>query len=186
MKNTILCCVFVLALITSLGYSQNFPTDKGAVLFSGTGSFSSQGGDLFEEDGDRLTQLTLAPSVNSFVSRNVFIGGALTFSRMSVGSDSYTTIGIGPTVGFAIGNEQSKNYPYFGGGISYYSLGDEDDTTSGTDIKLGGGIIFDVRDHLGIVVEVGYHIMNLKHKDWDESKSGNIFAIGVGLAGLLY
>jgi len=54
----------------------------------------------------------------------------------------------------------------------------------GSEIFLGGGVIVPVKSHLGLTFEVGYHMMNLKDKDYDENYSGNIFAIGI--VGLLF
>lgn len=96
------------------------------------------------------------------------------------------TVGIGPSLGYAIGQADSKSYPYLATEIRYYSIGVNDQLVSGTDIVVGGGLIIPAREHLGIVVEVGYHIMNLKRDNWKESKSGNIISIGIGVAGLLF
>lgn len=186
MKNRLFLTVLLGLFFSSFVYSQEYAVDKSASFLAGTASFSSQGGDLFENNGDRLTNLTLASSYNYFVAKNIFIGGALSYSLMSQGDNSYHTLGIGPSVGYAFGETKSKNYPFIAGGISYNTMGDDDDSISGTDIRLGGGMILCIREHLGIVIEAGYHLMSLSHKDWDESQSGNIFTIGVGITGLFY
>lgn len=186
MKKGILIIVTLL-LSSSLALSQEFAVDKGSTIISGMGSYASQGGDLFENsDGDRATTIMLMPTINYFVAPNISIGGGVAYTSQSQGDYSYHTIGIGPTLGYFIGDSNSKSHPYLAAGIRYYSMGDEDDSISGTDIVIGGGIITPVKNHVGIVLEAGYHIMSLKHKDWDKSESGNLIMVGIGIAGLLY
>lgn len=184
-KWTLIALIIVLG--SSFAFSQDYAVDEGSMIISGMASYNSQGGDLFENnDGDRTTTLMLAPIVNYFVKPNISVGGGLAYTSQSQGDNSYHTIGIGPTVGYFIGDSNSKNFPYLAAGIRYYSMGDKDDSISGTDIVIGVGVLTPVKNHMGIVVEAGYHIMNLKHKDWEESQSGNMIMIGVGIAGILY
>jgi hypothetical protein len=186
MKQFIMSILFIV-LLTSIAFSQDYAIDKGSKIISGMGSYASQGGDLFENsDGDRATTIMLMPILNYFIAPNISIGGGVAYTSKSQGDYSIHTIGIGPTIGYFIGDSNSKSYPYLAAGIRYYSMGYDDDSISGTDIVIGGGVIAPVKDHIGIVIEAGYHIMNLKHKDWDESESGNIIMIGIGVAGLLY
>lgn len=166
--------------------SQGSAIDKGSKIISGMGSYASQGGDLFEYYGDRTTTITLVPILNYFVAPNISIGGSVAYTHQSQGDNSSHSLGIGPTLSYFIGNSNSKSYPFLAVGIRYFSTGGNDDPIPGTDIVIGGGVIAPVRGHIGIVIEAGYHIINLKHKDWDRSVSGNIFMIGIGVAGLLY
>lgn len=186
MKNINVTFVIIL-LSSSFALSQEFAVDKGSTIISGMGNYASQGGDLFENsNGDRATTIMLMPTVNHFIAPNISIGGGVAYTSQSQGDYSFHTIGIGPTLGYFIGDSNSKSYPYLATGIRYYSMGDEDDSISGTDILIGAGIIVPVKNHAGIVIEAGYHIMNLKHKDWDKSEPGNIIMVGIGIAGLLY
>jgi outer membrane protein W len=105
---------------------------------------------------------------------------------MAQGDASMSTIGIGPTVGYAFGKKESKSNPYIAAGIQLYSLGSDGDTTSGTDISIGAGMIISIKEHFGLIIEVGYHFQNLKNEAWPESISGNIFGISIGIAGLLF
>ena len=173
---------------SSLVYSQDYTIDKGAIIISGIGSFSSRGGELFEDfEGNRLTTIMLMPTINYFVASHLFIGGGVAFTRQSQGDDSQSKIGIGPTLGYAIGQAESKNYPYLAAGIRYYSLGFVfGESMSGTDIVIGAGLIATVTENLGIIIEAGYHIMNLKYENSIKSESGNIISVGVGVAGLIF
>lgn len=186
MKKIILS-ILLLSFSTTFAFSQDYAVDKGAFILSGTGGFISQGGDLYEDfEENRLSTFTLTSAVNYFVVRNMFIGAGLSYNRMAQGDASVSTIGIGPTVGYAFGKKESKSNPYIAAGIQLYSLGSDGDTTSGTDISIGAGMIISIKEHFGLIIEVGYHFQNLKNEAWPESISGNIFGISIGIAGLLF
>jgi hypothetical protein len=186
MKKIILS-ILLLLFSATFAFSQDYAVDKGAFILSGTGGFLSQGGDLYEDlEENRLSTFTLTSAVNYFIVRNVFIGAGLSYNRMAQGDASVSTIGIGPTVGYAFGKTESKSNPYIAASIQLYSLGTDGDTTSGTDISIGAGMIFSIKEHLGLIIEAGYHFQNLKNEAWPESISGNIFSISIGIAGLLF
>ncbi len=187
MKKIFISLVLMLSSL-SIVYSQDYVIDKGAIIISGIGSFSSRGGDLFENyEGYRLTTYMLMPNINYFVVSNFFVGGGIVYTRQKQGVDSQSTFGIGPTFGYALGQAKSKNYPYLAAGIRYYSLGfDTGESLSGTDIVIGAGLIAKVKENLGIIVEAGYHIMNLKYENSIKSESGDIISIGIGIAGLIF
>jgi hypothetical protein len=175
----------ILLLSSSVSFPQRYAVDQGSTIVSGTASFASQGGDLYEFDDKRLSTIVLSSSINYFVAPNFSLGASLALASESRGHSSNTILQIGPNLSYFIGNAASKNYPFLTAGVRYYNM-DYRSSTSGTDIVFGGGIIAPVKDHLGIVVEVGYHIMNLKNEHAGTSVSGNIVMISFGLAGLLY
>jgi len=186
MKKIILS-ILLLSFSATFAFSQDYAVDKGGFILSGTGSFTSQGGDLYEDfEGNRLATFSLTSTVNYFVVRNVFIGAGLAYTRMSHGDASMSTIGIGPTVGYAFGKAESKSYPYIDTSIHFYSIGADGETTSGTNILISAGMIFSIKEHLGLILEIGYNFQNLKHEDWAESESGNAFVISIGIAGLIF
>jgi outer membrane protein W len=89
-------------------------------------------------------------------------------------------------VGYAFGKAGSKSYPYVAAGINFYSMGTDGETISGTNIFISAGMIFSIKKHLGLILEIGYNFQNLKHEDWAESMSGNAFTISIGIAGLIF
>lgn len=186
MKNYIL---FLLLFILSTTYvfSQEYAIDKNSIMFSGTGSFSSFGGDFYEvNDNNRLTSITFSPSINYFIMEGIFLGGGLGYSRLSQGDESISSVSIGPNLGYAFGNSQSKLYPYLASGFRYNSNSVGDDSISGTTISVGCGLIILGSKNVGIVIEATYNIIDLKKKDANESVSGNIFSLGFGVAGFLF
>lgn len=186
-RHKIILSILILSFIATFAFSQDFAVDKGGFILSGTGGFISQGGDLYEDfDGNRVSTFSLTSTVNYFVVRNVFIGAGLAYTRISRGDDSMSTIGIGPTVGYALGKAESKSYPYIATSIHFYSIGTDGETVSGTNIFISAGMIFSIKKHLGLILEIGYNFQNLKHEDWAESMSGNAFTISIGIAGLIF
>lgn len=186
MKRIILS-ILLLSFSATFAFSQDYAVDKGGFILSGTGSFTSQGGDLYEDfEGNRLSTFSLTSAANYFVVRNVFIGAGVAYTRVSQGEDSMSTIGVGPTVGYAFGKAEGKSYPYIATGIQFYSVGANDETISGTSILVSAGIIFSIKKHIGLVLEIGYNFQTLKHEDWAESESGNAFVVSIGIAGLIF
>lgn len=184
--------IICLCITGSTVSAQEFAIDKKAIILSGSGSFMSKGGDLFEDvSGNKATTFNLTPSVDYFVAKNFFIGGGLDFSTSSQGNFSSNGIGIGPELGFAFGSAQSKAFPFLQIGILYYKMnydfGSGDDSQfSGSNIFLGCGAIFPVKAHIGVILSGGYHMLDLKDREANESYSGNIFTIGIGITGLLF
>jgi hypothetical protein len=172
--------------------AQSFAVDKKASIISGSVSFTSQGGEIFEDlDGNKVTSFTFTPNFNHFITKNFFIGGSLELSTESQGDYSSNGFGIGPQIGYAFGGPQSKAYPYLDLGILYYKVnadygGGDSMQLSGSDILLGFGVIVPIKAHIGLIFEGGYQMLNLNDKDTDSSYSGNIFSIAVGIAGLIF
>lgn len=192
MKFKIILCIICFSGLSFTVSAQQYAIDKKATIISGSGSFMSQGGDLFEDtDGNNATTITFSPNINHFITKNFFIGGGIEFSTESQGDYKSDGIGIGPQIGYVFGGPQSKALPYLDLGIRYYKMnvdyGFADDyQISGSDISLGFGVIVPIKAHIGLIFEGGYHMLDLKDKDSDDTLSGNILSIGVGIAGLLF
>jgi outer membrane protein W len=186
MKKIILISL-VLLLFHSFAFSQDFAVDKGSILFAGTASFSTSGGDLFENaDEDRMMSMSIEPSVSYFVIQNVGVGLRASYSRDSQGDYSSSAMGVGPSLAYFLGDAESNMFPFLGAGFLYLSTTDDDYTLSGTDIAVVAGVLVPVKKNLGIMIDAGYHMMSLKHEDWDEAESGNMIMVGIGIAGILY
>ncbi|MGB9746853.1 MAG: hypothetical protein ACPLXM_08005 [Bacteroidales bacterium] len=67
--------LFTCFLIAGQATAQEFATDKGAGLFNITGSFTSSGGSLFEDDNGHYSNTVMfGLTASRFVARNVFMG----------------------------------------------------------------------------------------------------------------
>ena len=194
MKTRLTLFIICFSGLSYIVSAQQYANDKKATIISGTGSFMSQGGDLFEDyDGNKATTITFTPNINHFITKSLFIGGGIELSTDSQGDYKSNAIGIGPQIGYVFGGPQSKALPYLDVGIRYYNSKTKFDygsagefQTSGSDIFFGFGVIVPVKAHVGLVFEGGYHMLKLKSKDTDDTYSGNILSISVGIAGLLF
>ena len=194
----------ILFLFSAMGYSQEYAIDKGSTIISGRFNYSVEGSDLLESKSDRTTSVRFMPAVEYFVAPHFFIGERLSYSystyksyyisrgEVEVHTSSYSTIAIGPTVGYAFGKADSKVYPYLTSGILYISSGSTSDNSSrsnsGTEIIIGGGIMIPAEEHLGIMIEFEYQITNLQNRDRDRDSNSNrsSISLNIGIAGLLY
>jgi hypothetical protein len=157
-------------------------TDKGAILISGMASFSSQGGDLFEDiEENRLTTIAIVPSVFYFVIPGLGIGADASYNRQSQGDNALYTLGIGPKVGYFL-DSGSAAIPYVAGGGGFTTIGNGD-SESGYYFKVGGGVLLR-KDHLAVAFEAGYMYTSFDIEG--ESFSGNAITVGVGFAGFLF
>jgi hypothetical protein len=180
----LVCCLSLFSF--SLAFSQSFAVDQGAVIISGMASYSSQGGDLYEDShSNRYTMIMLAPIVNYFVAPNISLGGAVAYTSQSQGDNSYSSISLGPTIGFFIGDAASTSYPYIAAGYRYSSMGDDNKIT-GSDIVVAAGVIAPIRRHAGVTIEASYHMESLKGENASKSVSGNMIMVGIGVAGLIF
>ena len=186
MNKVILMCLCMIIGTTGV-FSQEFALDKGSLLITGTGSFSTSGGDLYKSaDNKRLNSIAVIPSVNYFIYPNVFAGLGFAYDRTSQGDASATTIGVGPRVGYVNGDKDSKVLPFFDWGVDYNSSKIDDQTISGLSVVIGGGVIVLGSENMGLVVEATWNVAEMKAKDADSPETGNAVTIGIGIAGFIF
>ena len=185
--------MFLLVFFYGSVFAQDFPTNTGSFLLSGSFMFSSAGGDLYEYGNERMMLMQFDPSFNYFVFPGLALGGKFMFEKASQGDYGTTTWGIGPQLLFFIGGTQPKDsfrgtiYPFIGASFIYvrstYAVGDF--SISGTMINLGGGLNFMLSNSVGLIMETNYEIDNMT-PEGGESVSGNKFNIGLGFVAFLY
>jgi len=184
MKKLIVICMFFI-LGSGCASSQNFATENGAVILGGSAGFSSFGS---EGSSGRSTSFSLYPVCDFFITQNLFVGGSLTLSINSSSGSDYTSVGIGPEIGYAFGAAKSSMFPFVKAGFNYMSssttYNNSKTTYSGTTITIGGGMVFEIVKHVGIVGLLSYNIMNTKYES--SSSSGNSIELSFGIYGLLY
>src|SRR6185436_3035605 len=182
-KLFITLCITLNSLIT---YAQEYAVDKSATWVSLTAGFTSQGGDLY---GRRQNTFDLAPSFSHFLVKNFFIGAAAEFRYLSEGSFNTTILGIGPHLGAAAGSINSTVFPYLITGFRLrlemvHSGGYHGQENKGTDLAFGVGMVAALKAHLGLTFEAAFHLMKLSNEQ--DSETGNITSIGLGLTGLFF
>lgn len=162
-------------------FSQDYAVDKGSFILGGSAGFLSQGGDLTGDE--RVTTITLNPSIHFFVVPNFAIGADIVFLNVSVAGESGSIFSIGPSLGYFFGHKNSSAYPFLRGSFIFQSVSD---SYTETDFKFGGGVVAMVAKNVGIVTEGFYMIQSLKPEGFDESISGNTFGVQMGIAAFIF
>ena len=175
--------VIYIILYATCVFSQENLINKNDIMLTGSGSFSSLGGDYYVgSDNNRVTYFNISPSINYFVMDYVFVGGGLNYTRISNDDESITSLSVGPNIGLLLSRLEHM-YPYLSSGFRYNS--NSVGGASGTMISFGGGLMAVSERKIGISVEVLYNIVQLKQDGDTGSKSGNIISFGCGIAGFL-
>jgi len=187
MKNII----FIIGLVFTLSNlnAQDFAVDKNSILFSGTLSFKSSGGELYSGDGnDRLNSITIAPSLSYFILKNIFVSGSAGYSRISQGNDHISSFGFGPNLGYAYGNSESIFFPYITAGYRYNTMdGVEYLKSSNYNAFLCGlGIMGMSKGRAGIILEINYQMSDAKIYFSGASGHSDLLSLSIGVVGLLY
>lgn len=179
-----------------MAYGQESAVGKGASIISIQGSYSSENGRVYTNSNPTtgsgtttysVSVTSLAGTFNHFFLDNFFIGAGLGYSSQSQSNMSISSIGVGPQLGFAIGDENSSAFPFFDIGFRYYNseanLGSQGYSSgSAKDIFIGFGLVIPIKTHIGFTLEGGYHMLNYS----DASTSGKMFALGAGIVGLFF
>ena len=179
--------LFAVLAVASSASAQDFAIDQGSLVLDGTISYSSDGGDLYENaDGDRVSTALLNPSVLYFVVPGLAIGGELYVESASQGDFSLTTIGVGPEVTYFFGGPESTVFPYVGVNLAYASLSSDAFDASGIGFGFGAGAAFMLSNSVAITAGGSYEITNLSIDQVDDTQSGNTFRLELGIAAFLF
>lgn len=174
-----------LIISTSCLFSQQYALDKGSIMLSGAANFTKYSGAYFKDtEGTGTNLLSLSTSGHYFIIPNLILGVGIDYARLSQRESVFTTINAGPNLGYALGGPESKIFPYIITGYRYNLYEDVVDLT-GNDLFLGIGAILLGSDHIGLDLNVTYHMVDLKPDEGD-SQSGNVFSIGCGIAGFIF
>lgn len=167
--------VFTLTLIliiTFITFGQDYAADKGAFIISGKGNFN-----LDKDSDNKPKPFTLITSLNYFVEEKFYFGAMAEWSTLTVNKGYKSkSMGIGPKIGYTIGNAEAQAFINFNVGVIYFGFHED---VSVTNLILGAGLLIPLKDHLGICLDISYHNPFI-----DNSESN--FSFGVGIAILLY
>jgi len=173
----ILLVLSILIIDTTLAQEA---TDKGTTWIGGTAGFSS-----VSSEGATATSIRLSPSVSHFVANNIFVGGAVNWSRVSENGNGGSSLGIGPHLGLSFNNGGGSSIPYVAGGLRYLQNRTDQSglpllNRSGSDFFVAGGFNMVVKESLGILIEASYHIQS-----FEGGASFNSFVLSIGVTGIL-
>lgn len=178
---------FLILFLFSLNhlFGQDYAADRGAFIVGGAASFSSSGGELYQQTGKRTTSATIIPSIDYFLLPNFFVGATVQYSGVKEGDLRGHSIGAGPEVGYVFAKRESKILPVVSVGYLYtknkvnvtdlYFPG-----TSSSEFDFAAGVIVPVQKHIGVTFGAVYRLQKIEHE------SGNVFALTLGINGLLY
>lgn len=159
---------------TQLFAQKKFAVDKSSFIIGGSAGFSSTGGG----GGDRLTRITVTPSLSFFVVQNLAIGGNGSFRRISVSEFSSTVVGIGPSIAYYFGGMNSKSYPFLSSSFLY---GKQLDGPSRIDLRFSSGVAFMIAKNVAITGEA-FFLLLINEADDD----GNSFGIEIGISTFVF
>jgi hypothetical protein len=201
MKNLIKLVVLVV-LAASMLSAQQYPTDKGSKIVNGGLAYSNAGGDLYEEDKDRVISLAVTPSLSAFVAPGIALGAKAAYAHSAVGDASSSLIGFGPHLAlFFTGMQkpaksEGTTFPYLGAAFLYniihskytsytytysgYKESKVSHSKNGTTFSFSMGIMHMVTRTLAANVEIAYQVDSIK------GNSGNKINFVIGFSGVLY
>ena len=189
-KNLTVFTLALLLILPALLVAQEYAVDKGSMLVGGEAGFAMMGGDLYKDfDDNKMTVMTISPTLMYFIAPGLGIGADVEFTKMSQGDMSSTTMGVGPGIAYFIGNASSTMYPYlsasyiFGSEKVKYDNDEAKVTTA--NIVFRGGIMFMVAKTTGIGIAAFYSMDSGKHEDYDAVK-GNVMGVGVTFASFIF
>lgn len=202
MKKITIILVMVLLLAT-IALSAEGPVDKGNMIVGGEFSFTSNGGDYYENnDGDGLTIIGLSPFMSFFVAPSIAFGGEIQYEKSSRGDFSQSIFGVGPTVAYFFNYDPTRTeikgvvYPYVQAYFAYAKVSEDYDGNDfeGTVTYFGGkgGIMYMLTKHWAVNTNLYYQSGNFKQTKpevpdgFDDSKSGNTLGCNVGVTAFLF
>lgn len=177
----------VLLFVFQFSFAGNFPTDKGSKMFSGNFSIYSQGGEIYENDNERLLTIQTNPNINYFLYPGFSVGIKSILTYESIGGGSW---GLGPSVYYYINGRTKPSsaikdmiyrLPYITASYIYASSLDSDTKTKESTINLGFGFLAILDDYVGINLEISFdhYFFNISSVVIEGNKVS--FAIGINL-----
>lgn len=206
LKKTYLLIITLLFAANTLS-AQKYASGKGAFIITGAACFTNTKEHENNTDAytgnvgfgkynpydysidKNVTSVLLNPSIDYFITRNIFIGSAFQYSGEKEYDINTSNMGIGPEFGIIFAKPESIMLPFISTGylfmnhrIKYSDASHENN--SGSEYFISCGVIVPVQKHIGVTISGVYQ--NLKYKLPTHSISGNIIALSLGLSGLLY
>ncbi|GEM_PF-6583018 len=172
-------------MVTGYCFSQNQALDQGSILISASGCYSSQGGELYEDLAEQnKNSTTITESFVYFIQDHYFAGQAGSWTGISQGTWKNTEFSLGPRLGIAMGQQHDMILPFIACDYRFISVFETNNKYWGSDLVFSGGLIITLHQHLGILIDAGYHHIRLNHNSWTEAKTGSNLLVTIGFAGM--
>jgi hypothetical protein len=185
-------------------HAQDSPIDPGVYILDGSVSFRSQGGDLYSADGDRQTTISLQPAGLYVLAPKTAVGGQLRVSRSSQDTGSTTTLGLGPSVTYYLGEPDAEVFPFVAANLLLLrssrsvdlgsvdigfgdpvELGEEDITLTGLAVDIQAGFTYMLARNVGLTTAAFFLYERLGSDDTD-AQAGNTLGVQVGITAFIF
>jgi len=196
---------FILSFLLTLAVqAQDTPTDQGTYVLDGSASFRSQGGDLYTaEDDDRQTTVSFQPAGLYLIAPNVAVGGQLRISRSSQDTGTSTTLGLGPSATYYLGEPDAPVLPFVAAnllalrssasvdlgtvdiGFGPEDLGTEEVTLTGLAFDIQAGFTYMLARNVGVTAAAFFLYERLGSDDTD-SLTGNTVGVQIGITAFVF
>jgi hypothetical protein len=178
------------ALLLTLALALPASAQEYAIDLGGSASFTTQGGDLYEDqDGGRRTTLLVNPTALYFVAPGFAIGGEAFISRRGQGGGSTTSLGIGPSIAYFIGGPDSSAYPFFSASGFISSTEFSGVSQTGLGGQFSGGVAIKLSRSVALT---GSTFLLIESVDFSNefgdsaSISGNTFGFELGVTAFIF
>ena len=190
-----------LVLVTAT-HAQEAPTDQGVYVLDGSASFRSQGGDLYGADDDRQTTVSFQPAGLYLIAPNVAVGGELRISRSSQDAGNTTTLGLGPSATYYLGEPEAPVLPFVGANLLLLrstsstdlgtidiggpvDLGTAEVTLTGLAFDIQAGFTYMLARNVGVTTAAFFLYERLGSDD-AEAQTGNTVGVQVGITAFIF
>ncbi len=193
----VISMIVVTLFLGGIALAAENPIDKGSWVLDGMAYFTNYSGDAYENgDGDAITEITIMPDLMYFVAPSIAIGLMANYTNQSQGDFSDTQFGIGPSIGYYFNLDKGRAeatgavYPYIKGFFQYTDItfDDGEEESGGTITSFGGmgGVLFMLSDAVALNGNVMFRSDSFDGDDSDESVSGTVIRVGVGVTAFIW
>ena len=175
------CIIFTSDVVNG----QEFPIDQGAMMIGGGAGFKSSGA----EDSERMMTVSVAPSFGYFVYKGLMLGIGLGLENQLQGGDSITSLGVGPSVSYFFGNEDSLVYPFIKAEGVYSNVSYDDIVVAVLYGEVSVGSVYMISNSVGAFASLYAQFNKLTFSQKmreDLHSTGNEFGLRLGITAFIF
>lgn len=165
--------------------SQSFPIDQGSMMIGGGAGFRSSG----SEDSERIMTVSVTPSFGYFVYKGLMLGIGLELQNQLQGGDSITSLGIGPSISYFFGNEDSVIYPFVEIEGVYSNVSYDNIVVAVLYGEVSVGSVYMISNSVGAFASLYAQFNKLtfsQHGREDIYSTGNEFGLRLGVTAFIF
>lgn len=184
--------------------AQGDALSAGSIMVTGLANFTNSTVEWMESnDIEHDNDIQLDYSANYFIANKLFVGAGVDYSNYFHKEYKSKFKGIGPNLGYAFGKPGRSIFSYAMIGYrfdkqsskNYRNIGStrnpeyewEESISKGSTIFLSYGLVFRLKEHIGLVTEFSYGTWHLDAaEDWENGSGEDFFEVSIGFTGLFY